>query len=231
MSIAPTLARKAERCLNSNPARVDTEAIKARSEATILEAGGIVYPELPALSPRRELRSQEAIEGRMLALYAMQFARFIVSGPILAWLEKYDLMIHVSPEERRILSQEMLDAQDEHVLGWANEMLITTLWMLGIVAELPFTERFYDSIPEGLPNVAEDESPAPLRARLRLRPAEEIFEQLDLYYRLGRWTRAEMQAFRYVEAVNFDAVMERLRVLDWAFSIQDWDEVDVRNRG
>ncbi len=167
----------------------------------------------------------------MFALYALQFARFIVCEPILAWLEKHDLLIHVSPEERRLLSLEMLEPRDEHVLGWANETLIESLWMLGIVPELSFQERIYDSVPEGLPNIAEDESPEPLRARLNLRSAQELFEELDLYYRLGRWTRAEMQAYRYVEAVNYDVVMERLRVLDWAFSIEDWDEVDVRNRG
>lgn len=209
---------------------LDTQAIKARSEAIIREAGGIVYPDLAALSPRRELRSLEAVAGRMFALYAMQFSRFVQSEPILSWLEKHDLLIHLSPEERRLLSLEVYDPNQEHALAWGNEMLLAALWLLGVLDELSFTWRAGDSVPEGLPNIAEDESPEALRARLKLRPVQEVFEQLDLYYRLACWTLREMQAFRYVESVNYDTVMERLRVLDWAMSLEDWDEVDVRHR-
>jgi hypothetical protein len=102
--------------------------------------------------------------------------------------------------------------------------------MLSLVPELPFTWRAYDAIPEGFPSILEGESAAALRARATLRPKDEIMEQLDLYYRLGWWTRDRMQNFDYVEHVNYDAVMEPLRALDWAFSLEDWDDVDVRNR-
>lgn len=209
---------------------------KERSEAIIRAAGGLIDPDLPELSPKRELRSQEAIIGRMFANYAMLFSLYMVSEPIVAWLEKYDLMIYLSPEERRRLSMDVYDPQTEHILGWSNESLMALFWMLGVIDDLDFNWRAHDSLPEGTPNIADDDSPEPLRARCKLRPRDEIFAMLDLYYRLGWWTKEWLRRLRdgehdpAQETANHDVVMERLRALDWAMSIQDWDEVDVRNR-
>ncbi|MCE7873951.1 DUF4272 domain-containing protein [bacterium CPR1] len=202
---------------------------KKRSEEIVLRAGGMVNPDLPELSPHRELRSQEAILGRMLALYAMVGQIYVVSEPIVRWLETNDLMIFVSPEERRLLASEVT-SQEAHVLEWSIESIWAFAWMLSLVQELPFTWRAGEAIPEGFPNIFEGESCAALRQRAHLRPREEIMAQLDLYYRLGWWTRDRMQSFAYVEHVNYDSVMERLKALDWALSLEDWDEVDVRNR-
>lgn len=186
--------------------------------------------DLPALSPQRQLRPLEALIGRALALFAMQWSLLILPELVKLWLEDNDLMIYVSPEERRLLDQEVYSSMEETVVTWSNESLIAFWWMLGILPELDFTWRAHDAVPEGMPNLVEGERADALRERMALRPAEEILAQLDLHYRLGWWTRGCWTRLEECD-VNFQVIMERLRALDWAFSLEDWDDVDVRNRG
>lgn len=209
--------------------------IQQQSEAYILAAGGEVNPHLPA-PPRGPLRSQQVIAERLWALCAMQFAMHIQSPPILAWLEKHDLMFAVKPDERRILAEPVLTSRDEQSIYWSNESLWALAWALQMVAELPPTWRAEDSIPEGIPNLLEDQPPPPVV----LRSEEEIYAHYDLYHRAGWWARRCLDNYQ-VGPFNYDATMERLKAFTWMFSPLegkapsdqrqrlDWEDVDVRH--
>jgi hypothetical protein len=61
-----------------------------------------------------------------------------------------------------------------------------------------------------------------------LRPREELFRMLDLYYRLHWWTRNAQLQGQQTGNVSLDIIMERRKALEWVLNAEDdWDNVEM----
>lgn len=85
--------------------RIDTDEIKAASEAAVKQSGGQVCDWLPYIEPTT-LRDPDSVIARALILNAM--INIYLGAPtvfIKAWIEKHDLTDEISPIEADILSR------------------------------------------------------------------------------------------------------------------------------
>jgi hypothetical protein len=63
---------------------------------------------------------------------------------------------------------------------------------------------------------------------MRLRPSDELFRMLDLYYRLHWWTRNSQLTGKDTSVVRLDIIMERRKALEWIMDPTcDWDNVEM----
>jgi hypothetical protein len=178
------------------------------------------------------LRTPQEVGRRAIALMAVAIrAESLASGNALplAELERKlpGLRDALSPVETAFLATEEPADTELPQFSWRYESLQTLEWALGL-AELPWPGQPCDA---GLVSRALlDRIKHASSGKLRLRPAAEILDALDLHYRLHWLVRqARLDGKPLTPGIDPGVVSERHQALNWlsCFENASWDETDT----
>ena len=201
-------------------------AVKAESERMIKALGGRVCDWLPVLE-RGGMRSAADVADRALALHAMIEIAFGAPTEVIAsWIRANHLEAALARRDREILARrrDQLSEEELSTLGWSMEALWALVWAGGLIDALRVEQPIGDNLAALLPNIQRNEDTSSFRRRFALRPAEEIYAMLDLYYR-AHWYARDGQLNGYATgAFDLGRIMERRRALEWISdrTLADW---------
>ena len=101
------------------------------------------------------------------------------------------------------------------------------MWTGELIDAMPFNEGVGNILASLCPAIQRDEDGTKL-SRMRLRPRDELFRTLDLYYRLHWWTENARLTGKDTGVVRNDIIMERRKALEWILDPGcDWDNVEL----
>ncbi len=210
---------------------IDPEAVKRDSEAIIRRAGGDICDWLPFLDRDAKPRELDAVVRRALILNAMLQIYFKAPVAVIKdWITRNGLADDLSEAEREILDKEDddLTEQERINLYWYIEALWTLVWAGQLVDNLPFDEGVGNELASLCPALQRNEDGSKLSKKMRLRPSDELYRMLDLYYRLHWWTRNSQLTGKDTGVVRLDIIMERRKTLEWIMDPTcDWDNVEM----
>ncbi|MEZ4442665.1 MAG: DUF4272 domain-containing protein [Polyangiaceae bacterium] len=134
----------------------------------------------------------------------------------------------LSPSEKALLAKtnDELTERDEITIYWFIEALWSFMWAGSLISAMPFDESVGDGMAALCPNLERGEGPEKFSQHMRLRPSDELFAELDLYFRLHWWTRdANLNGYD-TGSVKLSVIMERRKALEWILDPTcDWDHV------
>ncbi len=202
--------------------------VKAESERIIRTLGGEVLDALPWLD-RTQPRESGQVADRALVMNALLQIYFgapinVIDG----WITSNGLRGSLSRRESQILrrSNAQLSEQDKVDLYWYVESLWTLVWAGQLIPDVPIPQPVGDHLASLLPNLQVGETGERFRARFSLRPFDQIYPMLDLYYR-AHWYARDGQLGGYDTGVfNLDVIVERRKALEWICDrqVMDWDD-------
>ncbi len=205
---------------------MNTEAIKADNEATILQMGAEVCSHLPLIDSLSEVTPQpaEAIARRICALsYVIPVAYDVPPGELWRFIQSYGLEDGVSRREREALTTGQISKQFKIDCDWLTESVQALMWCLGR-AEMAPGRHCDDDLSDRVPVKID---PSEFIATATARPLEEIASRVDLYYRLHWYTR-HCKLTKQECVLSDGIVMERRKALDWVYGVEaDWDEIPL----
>jgi len=209
---------------------------KTRSESLLEQHGIRVSPTLPPLISETEVNLRPAAEvaGRAMALLTVAVrAESLKSdeGPLTIARLKERLapaFAYLTPQEQAFLDEETPDEKAIVQMTWRYESLALLGWALGLLPTLSLPPGICD-VP-GLVRIFLETASEQWPTQAQLRPATEILDALDLYYRL-HWVTREASLGRGNPPAEFmpGVVQERHYALNWLvrFENADWDDVDT----
>jgi hypothetical protein len=202
--------------------------VKARSERLIQSLGGKTLAWLPWLDRTRPRQSDE-VAARMLAMHAILQLYFGAPTPLIAeWIDRNLLAGATSRRERALLTRAApeLSERERIDLYWYLEAIWALAWAGRLIPELRIDQDVGDNLASLLPDIEHGESAGDFSRTFVLRPFDEIYQMLDLYFR-AHWYARDGQLNGYPTGVfNPDIIMERRKALEWIAdtTILDWDE-------
>jgi Domain of unknown function (DUF4272) len=203
--------------------------IKEKNDARILKAGCQVCDWLPILETP-QLRSLDEIKGRMAVMNALINISFGAPTYIIeSWLEKHGLSLHLSTNERRIVTanDHELKEADFNGLRWYLEGLWALMWATNMIENLAAEQHVGDNQASLMPNLEHDEDNAKIDAIAALKPEIDIYTMLDYYYRL-HWYCVDARLNGRKAKLDEGIVVERRRALEWIYNRSaDWDNVEM----
>jgi hypothetical protein len=209
---------------------INPQAVKANSETIILEHGGKVLSWLPTLEQGTSKTIEQVIQ-RALALNAMYqlhlgAPKFIIASWINEHVTDSDA---VPPYEQGILdSEEPLNEEEQFYLYWSLESLCALAWATNLLDELPFTAEVGDELADLSPSLHLNEDGQKYINHMNLRPYHELYQMLDLYYRVHWWLNDAVKANEPVAHIALGAIIQRRIALEWIMnSSVGWDDVDL----
>jgi hypothetical protein len=190
------------------------------------------------------LREPAEVARRLLVLSAVTY---LADGgdrqKALELIERNNLSLHVTPEERRLLEAAQTDPDLGRKLLWRLEGMWVLVWTLGEL-DLPWPAGFCD-VPRLTKTVMACESQADFVERATLRSKADILDALQLTL-LQHWAIRDAFIHQRMIPINLDwtgdaqmmpvrgcpttgVVAERHHALNWLtrFSEADWDDVDT----
>ncbi len=205
--------------------------VKAESERIIRALGGDVLDGLPWLDRTHPREAREVADRALVMNALLQIYFGAPTNVIDAWITSNDLRASLSRRESQILrkSNAELSEQEQTDLYWYLESLWTLAWAGRLIPDIPIPEPVGDSLASLLPDLQVGETGERFRSGFILRPFDEIYQMLDLYYR-AHWYTRDGQLRGYDTGVfNIDLVMERRKALEWICNRQvaDWDEAPL----
>jgi hypothetical protein len=181
-------------------------------------------------------RSAIEIAERLLALLAVT-ARSENNDWIHGWVERFGIRAYLSPTELDFFDSETPDPQAVMDHGWRLEAMVSLMWSLGGLPEMPsLTEQFRPGESGIIQSALKNPHSFRLSAVKRL--SEELDEmELFLYHQHWRVRDAQL-GFNHgaklplqegelpVEMLNPSIVLERRYAMSWVVGWGDsWDEV------
>jgi len=141
-----------------------------------------------------------------------------------ACLKELGLFEHASAKEQELLSRSEHSQQEKVDATWLTECVQSLAWCLGLVDLDPF-RRCDDDLASHFPPPFSD--PGRFISEATLRPLDEIYQQVDLHYRL-HWAARNARFVGRRSAVDEGLISERRKALDWVIGVEaDWDEVPL----
>jgi hypothetical protein len=211
--------------------KIDVEAVKRASEATVREHDGRICDWLPSPEPDTQPRDVLAVARRALILNALIQISFKGPIPIIkSWIENNGLASDLAESERLILtkSNAALTQQELANLFWRIEALWALVWVGGLIKDLPLNKPVGDNLASLCPNLQRNADGTDFIKSFQLRRHEELFCMLDLYYRAHWWTRNAQLTGQQTGDVSLDIIMERRKTLEWVLDAKaDWDNVEM----
>ena len=202
--------------------------VKAESERIIKQLGGRVCDWLP-VKEHTELRPSTEVADRALVLHAMGQIPFHAPTAVLAaWIRANSLEASLTMKERTLLAcpNNQLIQQELSDLFWYFDALWAMVWAGGLIQSLAIDQPMGDTLAALLPDLQKNEPATSFRAHFTLRPADEIYAMLDLYYR-AHWYAVEAKLKGYsTRHFELDSIIERRRALEWISdrTIPDWEQ-------
>ena len=209
---------------------VDAAQVKQRSEQAVLQAGGRICDWLPYLD-RQQPRSQEELIGRALIRNALLNIAFQAPIPIIKnWIDTNGLAVHLTPDEQELLQKRNADLSEQDVanLEWSIEALWALMWAGNLIEDLAIDAPVSNNMVTFVPNLQDNEGGAKFSEKMRLRPYGELYQMLDLYYRV-HWYTEDARINGYSTGnISSDIIMERRKALEWLMDgSSDWDNISL----
>ena len=203
------------------------KAVKAENEKYILAKGAGICDWLPVLETP-ELRSMENVKGRMSVMNALINIAFEAPvGIIRQWIEAQGLQQHLSGAEQLILAKATANDGEMLQLHWYLESLWALMWATGLTDDFAPDRHCEDYMASLLPNLEQGDNNEKIDELAHMRSAEDLYWQLDLYYRI-HWFVADEHLKGRETGFNAGLIIERRRALEWLFNrSSDWDDVDM----
>lgn len=205
--------------------------IKNKNEKIILAYGAEICDWLPYIDAGKTMQPPEAIVDRALILNALLNIYF--NAPIAVikkWIIDNGLYEKLTPQEKELLDKtnDMLSEQDKVNLYWNIESLWAFMWAGTLIEELAFDKPVADTMAALCPNLQKNENGNKFLSKMNIRPFGELFEKLDLYFRLHWFTRNCSLNNRDPGNLSLDIIMERRKALEWICDTNsDWDNMDL----
>jgi hypothetical protein len=210
--------------------KIDTDKIKAESEATVLKAGGKICEWLPYIEFTK-IRDEEQVVARALILNAMINIHFQAPTEVVAdWISRHNLNSFLSEREKSILSRENegLTEQEGVDLYWYIEALWAFLWATNIVDKMDFATAIPDSMASMCPDLQIDEGDERFTENMSLRDYDDLYKERDLYYRVMWYARQLSLTSGADPKFDMSRTMERRKALEWIMDAElDWDDVPL----
>jgi hypothetical protein len=139
-------------------------------------------------------------------------------------LGEFGLFEHASVKEQDLLSKSQHTQQEKVNVTWLTECVQSLAWCLRLVELDPF-QRCDDDLASHFPRPFSD--PRGFISEATLRPIEEIYQQVDLHYRL-HWAARNARLRGHRSIADEGLISERRKALDWVIGVEaDWDEVPL----
>jgi hypothetical protein len=203
------------------------EEAKAASHEFLVRHGIQVNDFLPQIESPSDLRARSAEE---IARRCMVLCHVIGIGfggdsrQLKAALEEFDLWQYASPTEQDLLNRTEHTDQEKIDAIWLTECVQSLAWCLGLV-ELDHFRQSDDELASNFPEPFTD--PRNFIAESTKRPFNEIYQQLDLHYRL-HWAARNARLKGTPCPVSEEWIEERRKGLEWAINADtEWDEVPL----
>lgn len=173
------------------------------------------------------LREAQEVARRATALMAVALRAEGIEQPrVVRFLQQRGMVKALSPEEQKFLKQARPDEAEMRKLTWRYEALWTLLWSLGHLERIgpPGTQcnaKFAVKLLNEMPVEK-------FVGEARLRPAAEILDELDFYYRAHWHAVNAREAGRPPhQGLDPDVIYERHYALNWltTYMYQAWDDV------
>lgn len=137
------------------------------------------------------------------------------------WLADNNFGAYLSNREKTSLNRGVITKQEEIDYSWYQESINCIMWILGFEdASL----NSYDEIDcaKLMKHLPPETSLHEFQSKIKLRPAEELFRELDIYYLLHWLARRN-------KSISVSVIRERRKVLEWCLDkeIRDWDNVSL----
>jgi hypothetical protein len=182
---------------------------------------------LPLIEAMEELNPQDA---RSVAARIMVLSHVIGIGfgagteRLRKSLEEFDLLKYASAKEQILLNKSEHTQQEKTNVTWLTECVQSLAWCLGLVDLNPF-RMCDDNLANHFPKPFAD--PNNFISAATLRPFDEIYQQVDLHYRLHWAARNARLLGRHTNLVE-GLISERRKALDWAIGVEaNWDEIPL----
>ncbi len=227
---AQTLEQRRERIEQRQSSPPDeATARKQRSESVLKSEGVPVNDSLPVIESERELRPRttQEVAQRAIALLIVSLKGEGLEQPIVERLVRdYQIAPHLSPDERRFLSNLTPSEQDRVQFSWRYEAAWVMLWALGYVETLDKPVAICD-VPRAV-TFMKDRTMAQFVADAKLRSPAEILDAADMIYRY-HWAVVEARVTQQDPPAGLEpgVTMERHHALNWLIRYMDqaWDDV------
>ena len=204
---------------------IDARETRARSIASAHARGLEVSVGLPLLECDGSARPIDEVCSRLLAMNAVAAVAYgFDRKKALAWLASEELQGELTPAERRFVAD---GAGPARPFQAQIEGMWALAWAAGLVPALDFGRACDDRFSFMLPDLKVAAPGAVLRARARLRSAEELWAACDLAYCLHAAITSRRLAGGAVTPPNPTWVIERRRALEWLLGGDAWDEVSL----
>jgi len=205
--------------------------VKKESERIIQEKGGKTIDWLPTLERMENTRSNNELIDRALILNALINIYFEAPIPIIkGWIEQYGLTPALTEYEQKLLNKENKDLNEQEKINiyWNIEALWALMWAGNLIDDLPIDKHVEDYQAELCPNLQVGEDDSRFRETMRIRPKDEIFKKLDLYFRTHWHTRnGKLNGYSTGE-MDDSIVLERRKALEWLMdNTLDWDNIPL----
>ena len=190
---------------------LNPETVKKESEKIIENYGGEICDWLPWID-RTNSRPIQEIIGRALVMNALINIHFEAPTNIIKeWIESHDLMRYLTDDEKSLINKSNSELSEQEItdLYWYIDALWALLWATSIIDEMPFDKPIEDFMASLCPSLEQNEGIEKFATEMKLRTTDEIFRQLDLYYRLHWWARDASLNGKESGNVSLDIIMER----------------------
>ena len=227
---AQTLEQRRERLEQlQSSASEEATARKQRSESVLKAEGVPVNASLPVIETERELkpRTRQEVAQRAIALLIVSLKGEGLEQPIIERLVRdYQIAPHLSPDERRFLSNRTPTEHDRVQFSWRYEGAWVMLWALGYVETLDKPTTICD-VPRAV-TFMKDRTMAQFISDAKLRSSTEILDAADRIYRY-HWAVVEARVNQQEPPAGLEpgVTMERHHALNWLIRYMDqaWDDV------
>ena len=214
-----------------DPTDLAEAAARKRRSIAILANEGVPDGEfLPAIATEAMIlrRSEEEVALRVIALAIVAKAAYGDREATRALIDAYRIGDAFTPKERAFIDEPQPAPRDCTQLTWRIETAWVMLWALGFVQALGRPDSQIDV--DKVVHILEDRGRDGLVAQAKLRPAGELLDAADLFYRYHWAVRAAKLNGRPPPAgLNPNVVMEWHYALNWLIGYGDaeWDEVST----
>ena len=210
---------------------IDYEDVKAASETAVLGWGGTTNQWLPIIGEGDiHLRDSADAARRCAALCAMTaVSEGMKCAQALAWLQKSGCESGLDETELDILlKHRSAPWKMRRLLAGHREALWAAAWVGGLCDDLTPVDGVPKELAKALPNPRRGGTAEQILDKYRLRPLEELYRKLDLFYR-AHWHEVNSRlSGQPTGRFRPEQIVPRRWLLEWVMNSEaEWCEVDL----
>jgi len=176
------------------------------------------------------VRTLAEVRARMSIMNAMINISF--EAPIAfirSWIDAHSLKPYLSTWENEILAKDNDDLTERELISlrWYLEGLWALMWATKLIDTLDETQWCGDNMATLLPNLEQQEDNSKIDSLDSLQTDVDIYNMLDLYYRL-HWYCVDERLNGREAKINEGIVYERRKALEWLINKDSvWDDIEM----